>query len=241
MWCSAVPKWIPSCSLWRPFRSLYWVQDVMSSVVFSWPQWPAKHSISAIGTEVWNCEVCKALSTLDATREAKHANNPLWQQNCRHCMQQAACIKMKPGSISRTAKATDDFLLLFWNAFWGFQILQWPWNVLKSHVNFWECVIKPYGSLSHTTSHSLQPLLCLIPKGGCLPTRRTTAMSHLQVSGHWDTSELVAHSQCFFSGNESRSIHEYKHRQTLLLGVFENRHWVYLVKCWPIERNLVQL
>ena len=23
--------------------------------------------------------------------------------------------------------------------------------------------------------------------------------------------------------------------QTLLLGVFENRHWVYLVKCWPIE------
>ncbi len=26
-------------------------------------------------------------------------------------------------------------------------------------------------------------------------------------------------------------------RQTLLLGVFENRHWV---KCWPIEPNLVQ-
>ncbi len=28
--------------------------------------------------------------------------------------------------------------------------------------------------------------------------------------------------------------------QTLLLGVFENRHWVYLVKCWPIEQNLVE-
>ncbi len=26
--------------------------------------------------------------------------------------------------------------------------------------------------------------------------------------------------------------------QTLLLGVFENRHWAYLVKCWPIEQNL---
>ncbi len=32
----------------------------------------------------------------------------------------------------------------------------------------------------------------------------------------------------------------FKIGQMLLLGVFENRHWVYLVKYWPIERNLIQ-
>ncbi len=62
-------------------------------------------------------------------------------------------------------------------------------------------------------------------------------LTYLEQKTGGNSSDIVAH----WDLRNTLRLNLREKGQTLLLGVFENRHWVYLVKCWPIEGNLVQI